>query len=126
MRKIGLTALEIVKLNPQNKFLRVKTIKETKNLFGFLSNVIIKYCSSTDLLSGAVVIYYKKHSGLAISPTDKRLIDLETLYSFRKEDYFRSLNCKEPDKYLFKFANITETFRSTINILNNGNGESNN
>ena len=125
-RKIGLTALEITRLNPQNKFLRVKTIKETKNLFGHLSNIIIKYCSSTDLLSAGVVIYYKKHSGIAISPTDKRLIDLELLYSFRKEDYFRSLNYKEPDKYLFKFANITETFRSTINILNNGNGESNN
>ena len=125
-KKIGLTALEIAKLNPQNKFFRVKTIKETRTLLGLLSKIIIKYCSSTDLLSGGVVIYYKKYSGIAISPTDKRLIDLETLYSFRKEDYFRSLNCKEPDKYLFKFANITEIFRSTINILNNGNGKSNN
>lgn len=125
-KKSSLTALEIAKLNPQNRFLRVKTIKETKSLLGLLSKIIIKYCSSADLHSGGIVIYYKKHSGIAISPTDKRLIDLETLYSFRKEDYFRSLNCKEPDEYLFKFANITEIFRSTINILNNGNGKSNN
>ena len=119
-RKSGLTALEIAELNPQNRFLRVKTIKETKSLIGHLSKIIIKYYSSIDFPSSGLVIYYKKHSGIAISPTDKRLIDLETLYGFRKEYYFRSLNCKEPEEYLFKFANITEIFGSILNILKNG------
>lgn len=118
-RKSGLTSSEIVRINPQGKFLTIIKAKQMKNIF-FTSfpNVIIKYCDSINLSSGEVMIYYNKYSGIAI--TSKEIIDLESLSnSFRKDDFIRSINSRELRGSLFRFANITEIFGSTLNILKN-------
>ena len=123
-QKSGLTALEIVRINPQGKFLTIIKAKQIRHtFFTHCTNVIIKYCDSNNLSSGRVVIYYKKYSGVAIMP--KEIIDLESLSnSHHKDDFIRSISNRELGESLFRFANITEIFGSTINILRNG--ESNN
>lgn len=116
-RKSGLTALEIVRINPQGKFLTIIKPKQMRNIF-FTSptNVIIKYCDSIKFYSRGVGIYYKKYSGIAIMP--KGIVDLDSLSnSFHKDDFIRSINSRELGESLFRFANITEIFGSTLNIL---------
>ena len=119
-RKSGLTSSEIVRINPHGKFLTIIKAKQMRNIFFTrCTNVIIKYCDSNNLSSGRVVIYYKKDSGVAIMP--KETIDLESLNnSHHKDDFIRSISNRELGGSLFRFANITEIFRSTLNILNNG------
>ena len=119
-RKSGLTSSEIVRINPQGKFITIIKAKQMRNIFFTrCTNVIIKYCDSINLSSGKVIIYYKKYSGIAI--TSKETIDLESLSNgFHKDDFIRSISNRELGGSLFRFANITEIFGSTLNILKNG------
>ena len=131
-RKSGLTALELDRLNPRNKFIKKIIVEEDIPLFFIPSRVsnrttiIFKFSySGPGNPPSSNIIYYKKGSGIAleeITKNEKRLIDLETLHNLPEDSFIRSLSCREP--CVFRFANIAEIFGSTINMLRNG--ESNN
>lgn len=125
-RKSGLTALELDRVNPRNKFIKKIIVEEDllRPIPSRVSNltIIFKFSySGPGNPPSSNIIYYKKGSGIAleaITKNEKRLIDLETLHNLPEDSFIRSLSCREP--CVFKFANITEIFGSTLNILKNG------
>lgn len=118
-RKIGLTALELGRLNLQNKFLKMKSLEEHPR------NLLFKYCcSSSNIIHKEVIVYYKKGSGVSYNKKGQ-LLNLDNFYKkflLIDDNYDDTsfLRCKEPEKCIFRFANITEIFGLTLNILNNG------
>lgn len=117
-QKSGLTALEIVRINPQNKFLKMKSLEEHQR------NLLFKYCSSGNTIHEEVIVYYKKGSGVSYNKKGQ-LFNLDNFYKKfllidDNYDDTRSLRCKKPEKCIFRFANITEIFGLTLNILKNG------
>ena len=121
-RKSGLTALELDRLNLQNKFLKLRS-REDWPRYILTRHLLFKYCSSNNI-NEEVVVYYKKGFGVSYH-RDGILLDLNDLYKMPLIDQnynTRSLRfrCKEPEKCIFRLANITEIFGSTLNILKNG------
>lgn len=116
-QKFGLTALEIVRINPQNKFLKMKSLEEHQR------NLLFKYCSSSNIHE-EVIVYYKKGSGVSYNKKGQ-LFNLDNYYKKfllidDNYDNTRVLRCKEPEKCIFRLANITEIFGLTLNILKYG------
>ena len=108
-RQKSVTALELDRLNPQNKFLKMKSLEEQPQ------HLLFKYCSN-NTIHEEVIIYYKK--GFGVSYNKGKLLNLVDIYKmFLIDNNTRSFKCKEPEKCIFRLANITEIFGLTLNIL---------
>lgn len=120
-RKSGLTALELGRLNLQNKFLKMKS-REVCPQHLLNRHLLFKYCCSSNTIHEEVIVYYKKGFGVSYHKGGI-LLDLNDLYgTFLIDENYntRSFRCKEPEKCIFRLANITEIFGLMLNSLNNG------
>lgn len=113
-QKSGLTALELGRLNLQNKFLKMNSLEEHPR------NFLFKHYSS-NIIHKEVIIYYKKGFGLLSYNKKGQLFDLDGFYKRflsidNNHDNAGFFKCKEPEKCIFRLANITEIFGLTLNI----------
>lgn len=109
-----MTALELDRLNPQNKFLKMKSLED----YPRKRTLLFKYYSSNNFENEIVSIYYKKGCGALYNKRWGPLFDLNDHYKIYGNPSFFS--CKEPEKCIFRLANITEVLGLTLNILKYG------